>query len=346
METHDILFELIRDLVMRHSPSGVETDVDELLKARFEALGLSVSIDASGNLIAKIPGQGGGKIAITAHKDEIGCIVTALQDEGRIRIRNLGGSFPWVYGEGIVDFLGDTRCVSGVLSFGSRHVSHASPQYVHKDSTPLRWADAWVETKLTATELAEAGVRPGTRMVVGRHRKAPFRLKNHIASYTLDNKASLAILLELAKRIKQPQPDVYLVASAKEEIGAVGSMYFTQREELDALIALEISPIAPEYTIVDGVAPVLLVEDTLGQYDYTLNEAIRRAAARRAIPLQLAAITGFASDASTVMRAGYVPRTACLGFPTLNTHGYEIAHLGSIENCVGILEAVCDDKFN
>src|SRR5262245_15940532 len=153
MSGHDQLFALINDLVMCHSPSGVETEIDELLKERFAATGATVNMDLSGNIIAHIPGCGGGKLAITAHKDEIGAIVTAVRDEGRLRVRKLGGSFPWVYGEGVVDLLGDNNSVSGILSFGSRHVSHASPQYAHKDSAPLRWSDAWVETKLTAAEL-------------------------------------------------------------------------------------------------------------------------------------------------------------------------------------------------
>lgn len=345
MKTYDELFQLIGDLVMRHSPSGIEAEVDAFLKSRFEQLGVGLQADASGNLIARIPGRGRGRVAITAHKDEIGGMVTAVEEEGRVRVRKLGGSFPWVYGEGIVDLLGDNRVVSGVLSFGSRHVSHASPQFVHKDSAPLRWADAWIETKRSSAELAEAGVRPGTRMVIGKHRKAPYRLQDHIASYTLDNKASLAILLELAARVKNPWPEIYLVASAKEEVGAVGALYFTRREELDALIALEIAPIAPEYSIKDGAAPVLLVEDSHGLYDHSLNDSIRQAAAKCDVTLQYAAINGFGSDASIAMKSGHVPRAACLGFPTLNTHGYEIAHLGAITNCIKVLETLCQQDF-
>lgn len=341
--TYDDLFASIRDLVMEHSPSGMEEHVDKVLRAKFEAAGISTQMDACGNLIAKIPGNGGGAIAITAHKDEIGAIVTHVEADGRLKIRKLGGSFPWVYGEGIVDLLGDHVCVSGVLSFGSRHVSHASPQFAHKDSAPLRWADVWVETKLSESELAAAGVRPGTRVVVGKHRKAPYRLNNHIASYTLDNKASLAVLLALAARIRNPRADVYLVASTKEEVGAVGALYFSQRHELDALIALEVCPIAAEYSIIDGAAPVLIAEDNHAQYCHSLNEALRAAAAKAEIPLQLAVVSGFGSDGSFAMKQGHVPRAACLGFPTQNTHGYEIAHLGAIENCINVLEVFCRD---
>lgn len=342
MSGHDELFETIQDLVMRHSPSGIEHEIDELLLTRLKATGYEARLDQAGNLIVHIAGRGGGRLAITAHKDEIGASVGALLGEGRLRLRRLSGSFPWVYGEGVVDLLGDFSCISGILSFGSRHVSHASPQHAQQQNAPVRWEDAWVETKLNDTELAEAGVRPGTRAVVGRHRKAPFRLKEHIASYTLDNKASLAILLQLAERIKEPLPDVYLVATSKEEVGAVGALYFTQRQAIDALIALEICPIAPEYTVKDGPSPVLLGEDSHGLYDDSLNQLIRYQATRLGIPLQMALLMGFGSDGSISMKFGHVPRAACLGFPTQNTHGYEIAHLGAIQNCVEILTAVCD----
>jgi len=64
---------------------------------------------------------------------------------------------------------------------------------------------------------------------------------NHIASYTLDNKASVAILLALAGN-HEASVDTYLVASAKEEVGAIGALYFSQQQRLDAIIALEICP--------------------------------------------------------------------------------------------------------
>ncbi|PSB05909.1 peptidase M42, partial [filamentous cyanobacterium CCP2] len=204
------------------------------------------------------------------------------------------------------------------------------------------WEDAWVETKCTTDELELAGIRPGTRMVIGKHRKRPFRMNDYIASYTLDNKASVAILLALAASLKQPAIDVYLVASAKEEVGAIGAMYFTQRQHLDALIALEICPLSSEYPIEDGAAPVLLSQDAYGLYDEGLNKQIQQIAKQNKIPIQFAAISGFGSDGSIAMKFGHVPRAACLGFPTQNTHGYEIAHLGAIEHCTKLLRAYCE----
>ncbi|HEY9668542.1 MAG TPA: M42 family peptidase [Coleofasciculaceae cyanobacterium] len=344
---YDQLFSTIEELVLHHSPSGVEEEIDQLLMRRFQALGVEAWQDRAGNAIAKLPGQDSTRaIAITAHKDEIGAIVKTVGEDGCVRVRKLGGAFPWVYGEGVVDLLGDKQTISGILSFGSRHVSHESPQKALQEDTPVRWEDAWVETKCTVEELEEAGVRPGTRMVVGKHRKRPVRLKDYIASYTLDNKASVAILLALAEQVKTPAFDTYLVASAKEEVGAIGALYFTQNQTLDALIALEICPLSSEYPIDAGEAPVLLSQDGYGIYDEGLNGELRQVAQEISVPLQLATLSGFGSDASIAMKFGHVARAACLSFPTQNTHGYEIAHLGAIANCLHILSTYCQTPFD
>lgn len=261
----------------------------------------------------------------------------------KISISRFRYVFPWVYGEGVVDLLGDKQTISGILSFGSRHVSHESPtQKAQQEDAAVKWENAWIETKCTAEELAEAGIRAGTRMVVGKHRKRPLRLKDWIASYTLDNKASVAILLALAECLTEPAVNVYLVASAKEEVGAIGALYFTQRQPLEALIALEICPLAAEYPIDDGENPVLLVQDGYGVYDEGLNAQLRAAAIAADVEVQLAVISGFGSDASIAMKFGHVARAACLAFPTQNTHGFEIAHLGAIGNCAAILKAYCE----
>jgi len=334
---YDAWFETIAALIDCHSPSGAEAENDRELSDRLRHLGREPLLDSAGNLIVRIPGRGPGSIAITAHKDEIGMLVKQVEADGRVQLRRLGGTYPWIYGEGVIDLLGDRQVVPGILSFGSRHISHESPQKAQQDSAPVRWEDVWVETRRSPEALEQAGIRPGSRAVVGRHRKAPIRLGDHIAGYTLDNKASLAILLELARRLEKPRCDVFLLASAKEEVGAVGAMYFSQRQRLDALVALEIIPLAPEYGINDGPEPVLLSQDGYGIYDEDLTRDLAEAAERAAVPIQRAIISGFGSDASIAMKFGHIPRGACLGFPTQNTHGYEIAHLGAIARCADIL---------
>jgi len=345
MNIYDQLFTLIEQLVLCHSPSGAEEQIDQLLLTQLNSLGRESWQDPTGNIIVRIRGRSADKaVAIATHKDEIGAIVKDIDSRGRVKVEKLGGSYPWVYGEGIVDLLGDVQTVSGVLCFGSRHVSSRALQHRQKHSQPVHWHDAWIETKCSLTELQLAGIRPGTRMVVGEHRKKPFRLKNHIASYGLDNKASLAVLLVLAETLKRPAYDTYLLATTREEVGASGILYFTRRHEVTDLIALDICPLAREYTIQDTDAPVIVVKDSHHIYDERLNQELVESAKEVELTPQLALVTSFASDASVASRQGQVARASCVGFATENTHGYEIASLEAIASCVRLLQSFCEGR--
>lgn len=344
-ESRKITFSRIAELTNLHSPSGSEDEIDQHLMKIFEAGRLNAERDPAGNIVLRFPGSGHGCLAITAHKDEIGGIVTAVEPEGRLRVKKLGGAYPWVYGEGVVDLLGEHETISGILSFGSRHVSPQSPQHAFKATAPIQWKDAWVETKRTSDDLDRLGIRPGTRMVVAKQRKTPTQIGHYIAGYGLDNKASLAVLVELAGRIEDPFHDIVLVATAKEEPGAVGALYFSQRNQIDAMVALEIAPIAPEYAIAEGASPVLFAEDAHGLYDEALNNTLRRFAGQQGIETQTGVFNGFGSDASICVKNGHVPRAACLGFPTQNSHGYEIAHLDAFDNMLAILVEACRTRL-
>ena len=276
-----------------------------------------------------------------AHKDEIGAVVKRVNDHGQLAVSKLGGSFPWIWGEGPVDVLGRHATITGVLSFGSRHVSDESDQKRQQEQSGVRWRDAWVETKLDAAALTDAGVRPGSRVVPSAARKRPVRLGadgEYVASYALDDKASVAGMLELAGRLKSPPHPVELVFTAREEIGCHGAKWYASRTDAEAAVAFEVTPVAKEYRIDPGPDPVLVAADGLGPLEDTLNAELEDAAAAAGVTLRHAALFGFASDATAALSSGMIARTACLAFATENTHGFEIAHLGGIVGCVDVLE--------
>ncbi len=82
---------------MLHSPSGVESEINDRLMEKFAALGVNAWIDRADNAIVLIKGRNPEKsIAITAHKDEIGAIVKTIGEKGRVEVRKLGGAFSLV----------------------------------------------------------------------------------------------------------------------------------------------------------------------------------------------------------------------------------------------------------
>ena len=202
--TRDALVRTLTDLVELHSPSGVEAAVDTYLLRRLHEHGRPFQ-DGAGNVVLRIEGRDDGPLrSVLAHKDEIGGVVKRVNEKGQLAVSKLGGSYPWIWGEGPVDVIGRHATVTGVLSFGARHVSDESDQK-RQEKHAVRWRDAWVETKLDRAALADAGIQPGSRIVPSAARKRPVRLgadREYVASYALDDKGAVAGLVELAGRLQ------------------------------------------------------------------------------------------------------------------------------------------------
>jgi putative aminopeptidase FrvX len=338
--THERVFRTLTELVERHSPSGVEGAVDSYLMDRLAEHG-DPFCDEAGNIVLRVGGGDGPLRSVLAHKDEFGAVVKRVDDRGRLAVVKLGGSFPWVWGEGPVDVLGRRDTVAGVLSFGARHVSDESDHKRQQDEAVVRWRDAWVETKLDRDALAAAGVAPGSRVVPSTARKRPVRLGaggEYVASYAIDDKGAVAGMLELAARLTSPSGPVELVFSAREEIGCHGARWYAGRTAAESAVAFEVTPVAAEYRIDPGPEPVLITADSHGPLSDSLTAELEDAAAAAGVDIRHAVVSNFGSDATAALSSGLIARTACLAFATENTHGFEIAHLGGIAACVDVLD--------
>jgi len=334
--------DLLRSFVQAHSPGGNEREMDGLVTSAFRRHADDVTQDPAGNIIAKVPGRNSGDpILVCTHKDEVGMIVKRIAEDGLIKLDAIGGSNAWVYGEGPVDILGDGEAVTGILSFGARHVSAESKgTHPGKDGRAPTWADAWVATKLSREALAERGVHVGSKAVIGRDRKHVIELPSgFVASYALDCKASLVIMVAVMEALSEAPPprDICFIASAREEGGAIGAGYASAKLAADHMIAIEIAPAAREYDIVADPRPVLLYRDAFSIYDEETNRRLTRVADELGIELQRGVLSSFGSDASVSARQGHVAVANCICFPAENTHGYEIASLDAMENIAKIL---------
>ncbi len=348
MPETDAIAPLLDELVAVQAPSGAEEAMDAFLARRLAGRG-ALRADAAGNRILRIAGRGAAPaVAITAHKDEIAAVVKRVEEDGRLVVRGLGDAHPWVWGEGPVELLGSVATIPGVLSFGARHVSKASPQRRHvTEGAGLGWEDARVDAKLDAAALAAAGVGPGTPCVLAAQRRAPTRLGAGGAWYAapnLDDRVAVAALALLADRLAEAPPagDVELVFTTREEVGCHGAQYYARSAGIDDLVALEVAPVAAEYGIVCGPDPVLVAGDARAVLTPSLGEELRAAAARAGVPLQAALLDRYGSDASTVLAGGLVARGACLAVATDNTHGREIVHLTAVAATIEVLAAWVD----
>lgn len=343
--------EVLRELVALPGPSGQEDRVREAVAAHAEALGCRTAADARGNLIIAPPGRGivpeRADILVVAHLDEIAMLVEGFDADGWVKVVSLGGLFPWKVGEGPVSILAQEGPIPGILSFGSIHTTSPESRAVRAKEKPLSWDMARIFTGLSGRRLEAAGVRPGTRVVLGPERRGVVEFGDYLAAPFLDDRADLVAMLlaleELAGREPRAGGPTYaFAASAAEEVGGHGALYLFRKMEPDVAIALEIGPRVPESPFPLDGDPTVWTNDAYSSMQAADIALVDEAAAEADISVHWQALSRGGSDASCAASHGMVARPITLAFGAENSHGFEITHRDSIRNLANLLVAVLD----
>lgn len=132
---------LIQKLVETISPSGYENPIRQVIRAEIEPYASQVRVDALGNLIAEMGSSDGKKIMLSAHMDEIGVMVTHIDENGFIRFVPIGGVRP-------------LNCVGGRVRFMS---GQAGVIYMEKPDDPNR-APSFDQLYIDVGEIGRAHV--------------------------------------------------------------------------------------------------------------------------------------------------------------------------------------------
>lgn len=345
------LLSLLQSLINCYGPSGQEDEVRIFCEQQLKHLVDELWVDAAGNLIGKMNGkdQSLPAIRLMAHMDEISMIVKKINEDGSLRVNPLGGSYPGSFGQGPVDILGDHEIFSGVLSFGSMHTTKESPhtnkimpkEFKGEGIAPF-WDHVLITTRKSLKELTKAGVHPGTRVVIARSRRNLLQFQDCISGYFLDNRASVAVVIETLRKIKKQKQslhDIYAVFSCCEEIGAHGACYAARTLPGDISIAVDVGPVAQEYQTTLNPDPIVVYQDTVTSYDKSISDHLVSIGKKLNFNPQCAVFETYGSDASIAQSVGQSAKAALICFPVENTHGYEITHQDSLGRCIDLLSA-------
>lgn len=348
MEKTPPFFQLLQSLVSAYGPCGQEDEVRDLCEKELQPIADELWVDEAGNLIAKLKGsnQALPAIRILVHMDEIAMIVKKINEDGSLRVNPLGGIYPAALGQGPVEILGDRENFLGILSYGSIHTTKETPsthkmvpkEFKGQGLAPF-WEDVYVFTRKTPKELENAGVHPGTRVVIPKFRRELCQFQDCISGYYLDNRGAIAIAIETAKKVKkQSLPrDVYLVATTQEEIGAHGASYAARTLPGDITIAIDVGPATKEYQTTLSPNPIVVYQDSVSTYSKTISDQFISLGKKMGLNPQHAVFEHYGSDASLSHSRGQAAKAALLCFPVENTHGYEITHKKSLECCCDLL---------
>jgi len=211
--------DLLTTLCETAGPSGREERIREVVRAELEPVVDSIEVDPLGSLIARRAGGGGPRLMLSAHMDEIGFMVSHIDDTGFLRLLPLGGFDPKTLTAQRVTVHGREDLL-GVLGGKAVHLMTDEEK-----RRPPKLEDYFVDLGLPVERVREL-VRPGD--VVTRER-AMARLGDLVTCKSLDNRAGLYVMIQAMKALSGHRCEVVAVASVQEEVGLRGARVATAK---------------------------------------------------------------------------------------------------------------------
>ena len=227
--------ELLKKLCSMIAVTGRENTAAQTISGIFSEYCDEVKIDAFYNVIGFKKGEGKNphKVLITAHYDEIGLMVTDVDENGFLSFTKAGGVDPKILGAQVVTVHGK-KDLHGVIVAKPPHL--IPPEDADK---PVKMEDMRIDIGYDAAKAREL-------VTIGDMASFAFRFlelkNNRIASKSMDNRSSVAALVEILKelgRIKHDD-DVYVAATVQEESGLVGAFMTTWNTKPDLGIAIDV----------------------------------------------------------------------------------------------------------
>lgn len=224
--------KILTEAAAKVGPSGQEMEVAEYFAEQFRPFVDEVTVDSMFNVIAHKKGTG-PKVALFAHMDEIGLMVVAIEEDGSLRLGNVGGVDPrilpacrvWVHGK---------EKLFGTIGALPPHLMNAADQKKNYNRE-----DLYVDVGLPVEKVREL-VRVGD--IVTFNVPSTLLLNGQFAAKTMDDRACVTMLVETAERLRKLQcdADVYFVGSTQEEVGSRGAKTAAYALDPDLAIAIDV----------------------------------------------------------------------------------------------------------
>jgi putative aminopeptidase FrvX len=338
------LDETLRSLLAAHGPSGYETAPAAAWRAAAGKFSEDVSVDVMGTSLARVPGtvSDGLTVAIVGHIDEIGLIVTHIDDKGYLYFVGVGGWDAQILVGQRVEITTRDGVVPGVVG---RKPIHLLRDDDRKKAVELK--DLHIDIGARDGEQAGGMVRIGDVAVIAGE---PVELSNdRVVSRSMDNRLGCYVALEAARIVAEAggaAGDVVAVAAVQEETGFGGSRTVAYSLRPDVAIVVDVTheTDAPGVEVKElgahafGSGPVIERGTIINP---RVSELLVEAAEAEGIPFTLsasAARTGTDADAIHLSRGG-VP-TCTIGLPLRYMHSsVEMIQLDDVANAAKLIAA-------
>ena len=327
---------LLKEICETPGAPGYEHPIRKLILQETLNLGDNVSVDNMGNVTVFKKGISNKKVMVAAHMDEIGFMVTHIDDNGFIRFTTLGGFDPKtltaqrVIVHGVSDIIG---------VMGSKPIHLMSPEEREK---PPKISDFFIDTGMKVADV-KATVQIGN--TITRERQL-IEMGDCVNCKSLDNRISVYILIETLKRLSDIPYDLYAVFTVQEEVGIRGAQVATLGIKpdfgfgLDTTIAFDV-PGSKEHEQVTklGKGAGIKIMDSSVICDSRMVKYMKTIADKHTISWQAEILTGGGTDTSGIQRmtaGGAI--TGAVSIPTRHIHQViEMVNKQDVEDSINLL---------
>lgn len=336
-----MLNEHLKKLCLLCGASGHEKAVRDYILEQIKPYADCVKIDPLGSVIAEKKGAKPSpkKLMVSAHMDEVGLIVTYVNEDGTMQIAPVGGiEASVVIGRPVI--VGDVG-ISGVIGAKPIHLLSGEQRKKLPKFAEL-YLDIGAENKAEAMKIAPPGTfahfLPAFAELGG----------GKVRSKALDDRIGCAIMLTL---MAQELPyDVTFAFLVQEEVGLRGAQVAAYTVNPDMAIVLEATT-AADLTGAEGDAkvcalgegPVVSFMDRSTIYDRELYHLAFAECERMGIPCQTKTRIAGGNDSGAIHKSRGGVRTLAISAPCRYLHSPScVADLQDIENCMKLTYAMIE----
>ena len=328
--------QTIRTLCEIYGPSGREERVMAAIEEMIKPFVDELRYDVMGNLIAKV-GSGGKKVMFAAHADEIGLVVSYIDDKGFARVAPVGGINPINLYARRVEFANGTI---GVVGVEQRDVAAGK----------VAWANVFVDVGSASKEEAEKLINVGDFACF---KQDAIVQGDFIIAKALDDRIACAAQVEALKKLnKKVKNETYFVFTVQEEVGIRGAKTSSWGIAPDFGFAVDITgwgdtPLCNLANMKLGGGACIKAMDQGIVVAPKIKKLMIDTCEANNIPYQIEVLRGGATDAAAMQYAKAGVPCGVISIATRYVHQpSEMSHLGDFAAAVKLVEKLANADYS
>ena len=319
----------LTNLIEIHSPTGYHKEVMEYIKKELDDSGITYKETVKGALLATFKGDNEEGRLFSAHVDTLGAMVKSIKSKGSLEFMLLGGyMYNTLESENCWIRTSEGKLISGTVQTikPSVHIDGGEARSLERKQQTM---EVIIDEKVNGIDDVKAlGIRVGDFIFI--EPKLRILENGFIKSRYLDDKASVSILLEAMKALKDEplKTTLHFFISNYEEVGHGARAALP--DKLVEFIAVDMGAPGNDQNSSEFKVNIC-AKDSSGPYDYELRTALENLCETENIPYATDIYPFYGSDASAALGAGYDIKTALIGPGVFASHGYERTHMDSMK---------------